>query len=646
MRPLRASILFALILISPASSLLAGEIHEAVTAGNLDRVTELLRSDPALVRSPSEAGCAELPLHLAAMQGQVEIARLLLQSGADIDGFDRDESTPLHVAALHRKSEMVRFLLDQGADVNRRDKNGAYALSFAISGGDPTAIQMILDAGADLNHVSPQGGTLLPSACMRGLWDLVDLLLERGVDINQGDRNGTTPMHWVAYRDDAARVAEMLRRGAKASAADSNGMVPLHAAAERGALGTAKALLDAGADPNAANRLGMTPLMYASIPHGANPEMIRLLVSRGADPNKSSARFNAPLSVAAQRGNADIAAALLDGGADPMPSGGYNQQTPLHVASILGKAELVRVLTDHGAELNAKDASGATPLDLAVRYGHQSVASLLGGRGAQGAPWGGASGSGLASAGRPPAGDATIWHLGHSGWGVKTREHFLVFDYFDQDNLPDSPGLCNGYIDPREIAGEDVTVFVSHEHADHYDPVIYEWREQVPEITYVLGFRPPQPPPCPVEQISPHETRMIDGMTVTTIRSNDSGVGYLIEVDGLLILHAGDHANRNRDLSGDYTPEIAYLETRGARPDIAFLPVTGCNFGDQVAVKIGTEYALDRLKPLLFVPMHGGQFNPTYRDFVRDVRDRHARVRMEHAEVRGDRIQFSKMRAS
>ena len=158
----------------------AGEIHDAVAAGDAARVAALLRAHPELVRAPNENQTRDLPLHTAAIGGQLEIARLLLDAGAEIDGFDADESTPLHVAALNRHPELVDLLIARGADVNRRDRNGAYALSFAISGRDSVVVRHVLDAGADLNFSSATGTQLMHLAVSRGLWDIVDRLLASG----------------------------------------------------------------------------------------------------------------------------------------------------------------------------------------------------------------------------------------------------------------------------------------------------------------------------------------------------------------------------------------------------------------------------------------------------------------------------------
>ena len=84
-------------------------------------------------------------------------------------------------------------------------------------------------------------------------------------------------------------------------------------------------------------------------------------------------------------------------------------------------------------------------------------------------------------------------HLGHCGFAVKTRSRLLIFDYFSRaGRRPDKPSLANGFINPEEIKDQDVTVFVSHSHGDHFDPVILSWRPVVKNITLRLRLERPE----------------------------------------------------------------------------------------------------------------------------------------------------------
>jgi ankyrin repeat protein/L-ascorbate metabolism protein UlaG (beta-lactamase superfamily) len=638
--------LVAAALVCLTSTLRAGEIHRAVAAGDSAGVVRLLGADPGLVRVANEEPGAELPLHIAAGAGRVGIARLLLDAGAAVDGPDSDESTPLDVAAVRRQRTMARLLLDRGANVNHRDRNGGYSLSFAASGGDTAIVRMLLAAGADLNYRSGQGSTMLHLAAQRGLWDVLDQLLRRGEDINQGvswmGNQGVTPLHLAASANDSARMVRLVSLGASVAAADSDGMTPLMYCVERRALRAARGLLAAGASPGVTSRSGLTALTLAV--WRGNADMVRLFLGHGADPDTRDPGGQSLLLAVVLSRDSAMVADMLGAGASVAVTSARGGRTPLHEAALTGSAAVARMLLERGADPNARDSLGTTPLDLATRYGHSTVVSLLAARGARVASSRDAGPSGLAFAGRLPEGEAAVWFLGHSGWGVKTKNHFLIFDYMFDARDPDRPGLCNGSVVPAELRGERVTVFASHEHGDHIDSRIFGWRERLPRVGYVLGFRADTLPPHVF--IGPRETRVVDGMKVTTIRANDSGAGFVVEVDGLVLFHAGDHANRNRDLSGDFTPEIEFLRAGGLRPDIAFLPVSGCSFGDQVAVLAGVEHALDRLQPALFLPMHGGSYECRLGDGIGQCRQRFPGIRAEAVKNRGDHLRYRKEGAS
>ena len=96
----------------------------------------------------------------------------------------------------------------------------------------------------------------------------------------------------------------------------------------------------------------------------------------------------------------------------------------------------------------------------------------------------------------PPAdtGEAYVWFLGHCGFAVQIKNAFLIFDYVEQvpnssAPVPADPSVWSGYIVPEEINSLNVHVFVTHEHSDHYDPVIFGWENSVTDIHYYFGWQ-------------------------------------------------------------------------------------------------------------------------------------------------------------
>ena len=308
--------------------------------------------------------------------------------------------------------------------------------------------------------------------------------------------------------------------------------------------------------------------------------------------------------------------------------------TALHMACTLGYGDIARALLDKGADANAKDKWEHTPYNLASRYGHRNLAEFLLTRGAQ------AGGSGIeAAAGtwlkKPLAeGEALVWYTEHSGWAIKTANHFLIFDYFKPDPAPDQPGMANGTITAGEVGDLPVTVFISHSHGDHYMPTVFDWKREIKNITYISGFKPEGKEGYQIPVL--HETAKLNGLEIIPIESNDSGQGYFVKVDGVTIFHPGDHANRQRDFSGPFKKEIDFLADQGLKADILFVPVSGCGFGDIAAVKKGDYYTMDRLSARHVFPMHA-QGNPLqYMQFAQEAKARGYENTFGCAEFPGD----------
>jgi ankyrin repeat protein/L-ascorbate metabolism protein UlaG (beta-lactamase superfamily) len=641
--PLALVSLTILALTTPAS---AGEIHRAIAAGDADRVASLLAEDPGLVHSPDENATRDLPLHTAVFLGDPEMARRLLDAGAEVDGFDIDESTPLQVAAMTQNHAMIDLFLERGADVNRRDKNGACALSFAAFSGNAETVRKILEAGADLNYLSNSGITLLHAACYRGLDELFDRLIEQGRSVEEASLNGSTPIHWATAGGRTEMVKRLIAMGAEVAVPDTSGWTPLMKVARTDRVEIAEMLLAHGADPNVGTAEGLCPLVPSV--WGGNPAMVSTLVEHGADANPADETGRTPLWWATQDGDPEIVESLLRAGADPNVTEKESGRTPLHNATRAGYGEVVALLLANGANPDVMDAAGRRPIHLATRYGHHAIEKRLVAAGAR--PADVERSPEPAPAGTLGRGEALVWYVGHSGWAVQTRDHFLLFDVTPRERPADEASLVNGNVVPAELSGLNVAAFASHVHGDHFDPAIFDWRSELDDPTYVLGFHPApgtfEGEPPAYEYVDPGEPREIDGLRIRTIESNDSGVGFVVEVDGLVIFHPGDHANRVRETLEGYRDQIDAIAAAGLRPDICFQPISGCNFGDLVAVDQGVEYTLATLKPRLFFPMHGGSQEQRYRAYVAEHEARFPDVRMHAAEAPGDCVRYSVEEAS
>ena len=194
--------------------------------------------------------------------------------------------------------------------------------------------------------------------------------------------------------------------------------------------------------------------------------------------------------------------------------------------------------------------------------------------------------------------------------------------------------MQNGRVVPKEIEGIRTVVFVSHAHHDHYSPIVFEWMKALPGLTVVTGFDPPNQ--AGYVLMAPRTTKTFDGVEVTTIASNDGGVGFFVKADGVSLLHSGDHANRKKDFSAPFKEEIDFLAQKGLRPDILFAPVSGCGFGDIEAVRLGVYYTAETLSPAVLFPMHAGFSESACALFAKEAEKAHLAIPVEAPSFPGD----------
>lgn len=217
-------------------------------------------------------------------------------------------------------------------------------------------------------------------------------------------------------------------------------------------------------------------------------------------------------------------------------------------------------------------------------------------------------------------GEAKIHYLFHSGFSLQTSEHFLVFDYYQDEPFSDKVGLDGGVVTKEEISHhKKPIVFSSHSHGDHFNPCIFKWENENPDIRYVFsddilakGEN--------IYAMKPLEKLDLEDFSVETFESTDLGVAFLVSVDGLNIFHAGDlnlwHWKDQSTVAEVKASKKDFLEIldtiKGKKIDIAFFPADprlGTDFAE------GADIFIDLLKPSMLVPMHFGENHSQVAEF-------------------------------
>jgi len=154
------------------------DVFEAATLGYIDRLRARLAADPARVLAFSTDGYTAL--HLAAFFGKTESARALIDGGAAVGTYSRNEMhvQPLHSAAAGRHHEVCRLLIASGADVNARQRHGFTPLHAAAQHGDVELVELFLSAGADPAAPRDTGETPANTAEAAGHTDVARRLRE------------------------------------------------------------------------------------------------------------------------------------------------------------------------------------------------------------------------------------------------------------------------------------------------------------------------------------------------------------------------------------------------------------------------------------------------------------------------------------
>jgi L-ascorbate metabolism protein UlaG (beta-lactamase superfamily) len=209
---------------------------------------------------------------------------------------------------------------------------------------------------------------------------------------------------------------------------------------------------------------------------------------------------------------------------------------------------------------------------------------------------------------------AKIYYIYHSGFAIKTENHFLIFDYYKEPMQNDLTHKPLGLLSPENIKQmKNVFVFASHSHEDHFNSSILEWENYNSDIKYIFSSDITiNKSKSSYSFIEEGQERTFDGLCVKAYGSTDIGISFLVKVDGVTIFHAGDlnwWKWKEDSLEEQSLAECSFKAhidklSEEKSIDIAFFPVDPRL---QEFYYLGGEYFAKEIQPKLLIPMHFGE---------------------------------------
>lgn len=328
------------------------------------------------------------PLQIACCFGDIGIARTLLKAGSDVNRQGGAPGTSLYAACDWEDEDLVALLLSRGADPNAQNCGSCdNALQEVCRRGNEILAHLLLEHGADPNLHGGCYGSSFKAACLSGNEFIVRLLLSKNADIGFKGGSYDNALEAAIQSKNEAIVELLLESGLSANDKGGSYEYSILQAADlyyedESETAIVALLLRHGADPNLHRDGDDThALKYPTALHYANSKSVAsLLLDYGAEIDANPSGYGTPLLID-ETGNGPerydrLSQLLIQRGAD-INASHWNNISPFGLACISGKVQFAKLMLDKGANVEAMDMIGRTPIFGAISAPESDVFDFL-----------------------------------------------------------------------------------------------------------------------------------------------------------------------------------------------------------------------------------------------------------------------------
>ncbi|XP_007945544.1 transient receptor potential cation channel subfamily A member 1 [Orycteropus afer afer] len=326
------------------------------------------------------------PLHMAVQSGDLEMIKMCLDNGAQIDLVENGKCTPLHFAATQGATEIVKLMISSYSGdsdiVNVVDGNQETLLHRASLFDHHGLADFLISMGADINSIDSEGRSPLLLATASASWNIVNLLLSKGAHVDIKDNLGRNFLHLTVQQRNGLKnlqpeFMQMQHIKELVMDEDNNGCTPLHYACRQGVPGSVNNLLHFNVSLHSKSKDKKSPLHFAAS-YGRINTCQRLLqdITDMRLLNEGDLHGMTPLHLAAKNGHDKVVHLLLKKGALFLSD--HYGWTALHHASMGGYTQTMKVILDTNLKCTDQlDEDGNTALHFAAREGHAKAVAVL-----------------------------------------------------------------------------------------------------------------------------------------------------------------------------------------------------------------------------------------------------------------------------